>query len=74
MGEVRPSVVILDLDQLGAAGAERWALQADEVRVLGFYSHIDHDLGEAAAGLGVQIFRRGRFWRQLAEVLRGPAA
>ena len=73
IGEVRPSVVILDLDQLGAAGARRWAVQAAEIRVLGFYSHIDRDLGDAAAGLGVQIFRRGRFWKELTEVLRSPA-
>ena len=70
LGDARPFAMVLDLDRLGSEGAARWVGQAaDGVRILGFYSHIDRELGDAAARLGVEIFRRGRFWRQLPEEL-----
>ena len=70
IGDLRPSVLILDLDQLGSAGAARWVEQTrDEVRTLGFYSHIDRELGDEAARLGIEAFRRGRFWKQLPSAL-----
>lgn len=73
MGEADPSVVILDLDQLGAAGVARWAGQVGpEVRLLGFYSHIDTELGASAERHGIEAIRRGRFWKLLPEKLTDP--
>ena len=75
LADALPSVMVLDLDQLGAEGAARWAEGAgDGVRILGFFSHIDRELGDAAASLGIEVFRRGRFWKQLPQLLRSPAS
>ena len=70
-GEERPTAIVLDLDQVGAEGAARWAHVAgdEQTRVLGFFSHIDEDLGRAANELGIETFSRGRFWREAAAIL-----
>ena len=70
-GEERPTAIVLDLDQVGAEGASRWAGVArdEQIRVLGFFSHIDEGLGRAANELGIETFSRGRFWRQAAAIL-----
>lgn len=70
-GEERPTAIVLDLDQLGAEGAARWARagRAEEIRLLGFFSHVDEELGRAADDLGIETFRRGRFWRDAAAIL-----
>lgn len=65
-----PATVVLDLDQLGADGVLRWAgLIGGASRVLGFFSHTNRELGEAAAGAGIETIRRGRFWKELPERL-----
>jgi len=74
-GELRPELVVLDLDQLGAEDAARWAeavrAQASP-RVVGFFSHVDEGLGDHARELGIETFRRGRFWRSAREILAAP--
>ena len=72
-GELRPELVVLDLDQLGAEDATRWAeaVRARATpRVVGFFSHVDAELGDHARKLGIETFRRGRFWSSVREILR----
>lgn len=73
MPEPQPDVVVLDLDALGAEGATRWvALTGGKPRIVGFFSHVDKELEHRALGLGIETFRRGRFWRAAADILEGP--
>lgn len=75
LGDLLPATVVLDLDQLGAEGTARWAdelSQLDGVRLLGFFSHVDAELGRAASALGIETIRRGRFWTTVAEILALP--
>lgn len=66
----QPDVIVLDLDALGADGAARWAgLAPGDARLLGFFSHIDEDLGDEAQRLGVETHRRGRFWRAAGDIV-----
>ncbi|HJR45678.1 MAG TPA: hypothetical protein VJ927_08750 [Actinomycetota bacterium] len=67
-----PAVVVLDLDELGAElGAwVDWA-RADgaERRIVGFFAHVQEATGARADDLGIEVYRRGRFWRDLAKLL-----
>ena len=73
------AVALLDLD--GGRGALLEDLQAARaegvgpVRALGFLSHVDAALGDAARRAGCEALPRGRFWRELPELLTeaGPA-
>jgi hypothetical protein len=72
-----PEVVVLDLDAEGTAvlgavaAARRSGISLG--RVVGFYSHVDAPLGEAARRAGCEAHPRGRFWRSLPDLLtRGP--
>jgi hypothetical protein len=66
-------VVVLDLDQIGAQlGAWARAVASHPpARVLGFFSHVQEDVGRAAAAMGVEVYPRGRFWRELPDILGG---
>lgn len=72
--DTRPSLVVIDLDQ----GRERalTELQAarDEgslpERVVGYYSHVDRALGEAAEKAGCEAWPRGKFWSSLEQLLQ----
>ena len=74
--EHRASIVVVDLD----GGGERAlaALQRARARgllperVVGYFSHVDAQLGEAARAAGCETFPRGRFWRSLADILGAP--
>lgn len=74
---VRPSVLILDLDAGREALLEtvRSARAAGVVpaRVVGFFSHVDKELGAAAVAAGCEAFPRGKFWRGLEALLSGEA-
>lgn len=71
----RARLVVLDLDE----GRER-ALDAvarvrvsdATPRVVGYFSHIDQELGERARAAGCEAFPRGRFWRELHELVARP--
>ncbi len=66
----RPDVVVLDLDALGAEATARWAgLAPAHARLLGFFSHVDRELGEEAQRLGIEAHRRGRFWSAAGEIV-----
>ena len=70
-------VLILDLDGGGAELLEAVAAAGREQRlprrVLGYFSHVDESLRRRAAEAGVTPMPRGRFWRQLPELLAGQA-
>jgi hypothetical protein len=59
-------VVVLDLDEMGAP-----ELPPSDAKVIGFYSHVDVSLGEAAERAGIEAVRRGRFWSDLDAHLTG---
>lgn len=71
--EPQPDLVVLDLDALGSEGAARWAaLASPGPRLVGFFSHVDKQLGEEAQVLGIESYRRGRFWSAAREILARP--
>jgi hypothetical protein len=67
-----PSLVVLDLDNggedllKGLTAARTRALVPD--RVVGYFSHVDTRLGDAARAAGCEALPRGRFWRSLEEL------
>lgn len=67
-----PSIVVVDLDN-GRDAALRVVEEARSAGlgapVVGFFSHVDRALGEAAEAAGVTPVRRGRFWATLGELL-----
>lgn len=71
-----PEVVVLDLDELGAGLPEwvRWARTEDpRRRIIGFFAHVQETTGALGRELGIEVYRRGRFWRDLPALLeRGP--
>jgi hypothetical protein len=73
----RPAVVVVDLDSGGSAVLEELVDARSEgvapERVLGFYSHVDEELGRAARAAGCEAVPRGRFWRALPELIGAPA-
>ena len=70
----RPDVLVADLDAGGLdliaaiENAGREGLLPE--RVIGYFSHVDEDLGRAAAEAGIQALPRGRFWREAAALFR----
>ncbi|CAN5573844.1 hypothetical protein BH24ACT26_BH24ACT26_21840 [soil metagenome] len=66
-------ILVLDLDQGGEASLEELvAANAADLappRVIGFFSHVDDELGRAARAAGCEALPRGRFWRTLPELL-----
>lgn len=64
-------LLILDLDSGGHALLDDLADIPSEsgLEVVGFFSHIDEELGRAAAERGCRALPRGRFWRSLTEIL-----
>lgn len=69
----RADVLILDLDG-GREPVLKELVRAREEglapkRVVGYYSHVDRALGEAAKQAGCDARPRGEFWRILDEVL-----
>ena len=67
-----PVLVILDLDQLGeGGGVGAWMSSYGRAapRVVGFFSHVQKEAGDAAAAAGVEVHRRGRFWKELDDLL-----
>jgi hypothetical protein len=71
-----PDLVILDLDDgrepllNDVVEARSQGLLPD--RVLGYYSHVDAGLGQAAVDAGVEPIRRGVFWATLPDLLSAP--
>ena len=71
-----PELVILDLhapgDPLGLARALRADPATGAIHLLGFYSHVDRELREAALGAGLdQVLPRSAFTVRLPALLAG---
>ena len=62
------AVVVVDLDRAGVDALEMLPGPPAR-RMVGFYSHIDADLGRRAETAGCEAIPRGRFWRTLPELL-----
>jgi hypothetical protein len=72
--DIRPSIVVVDLDQGREAALEELRAARGEdnlpARVVGYYSHIDRALGEAAEEAGCEAWPRGKFWGSLEQLLQ----
>jgi hypothetical protein len=63
-------VVVVDLDGVGSDALPLIsAARTGAARVLGYFSHVDHELGEKAHSAGIEALPRGRFWRQLSGLI-----
>ncbi|MDP9226972.1 MAG: hypothetical protein M3P18_24630 [Actinomycetota bacterium] len=71
---IRPSVVVIDLDEgRDAVLQELRAARAEGLlpsRTVGYYSHVDRTLGEAATEAGCDAWPRGKFWGNLQQLLQ----
>jgi hypothetical protein len=69
-----PALVVIDLDEGRdrALQAVRAAFATDPAprRIVGYYSHVDKTLGEAAHEAGCEAWPRGRFWSSLDQLLQ----
>jgi hypothetical protein len=71
--EIQPVLLVVDLDEGGeavlaalVAARENGSLPA---RVVGFYSHVNRGLGQAAEAAGCEAWPRGKFWGSLPGLL-----
>ena len=62
---------VVDLDRAGPDGLARLSEVAGRARVIGYFSHVDEELGRKARAEGVEALPRGRFWRELPSILTG---
>jgi DNA-binding response OmpR family regulator len=65
------AVVLVDLDRAGPDGLAGLSEVAGRARVIGYFSHVDEELGKKARAEGVEALPRGRFWRELPSILAG---
>lgn len=63
-----PSLVVIDLDEVGAEILDAIAGNADPP-VIAYFSHVDVALGERAKEAGFDALPRGRFWRELPSLV-----
>ena len=63
-----PPVVVIDLDEPLSLDAVESADLAG-LKIVGYYSHVDADKAARAEAVGVVTLPRGRFFRQLPELL-----
>jgi hypothetical protein len=72
-----PELVIVDLDEGGeralAAVAGLTSSGTRPPRVVGYVSHVDRDLIARARAEGIEALPRGRFWRELVNLVSSPA-
>jgi hypothetical protein len=62
-------LVLVDLDRAGADVLAVLSEVATRVRVVGYFSHVDEELGSRARAGGLEALPRGRFWRELPAIL-----
>ena len=68
------TLVFIDLDsadEVLLARAAELIEQAPQRRWIGFFSHIDEDLGRRAEAAGIEAMPRGRFWKALPNLVEG---
>jgi hypothetical protein len=64
-------VLVVDLDSGGNALVDELGRLGPRLppKVVGYFSHIDAELGQAAAAAGIRAYPRGRFWADPAKIL-----
>jgi hypothetical protein len=66
-----PVLVLVDID----SSPEALEVIADHggegTTSIAFFSHVDEAAGRRAAAAGIKALPRGRFWRELQELVRG---
>ena len=67
--DATPELIVVDLDSVGEQGLSNIELRG---RTVGFFSHVDESLGRAAEQAGIEVWPRGRFWRELPTILELP--
>jgi hypothetical protein len=72
--ELDPQIVVLDLDGSDPGLLEEVASSPRLPRIVGYFSHVDEDLGRRALDAGCEAFARGEFWRSLDSILRPTGA
>ena len=73
LGGGRVRLVILDLDDSSAALEAVSQRDPPAARLVGYYSHVDQELGQRARAAGVDALPRGRFWRELPGLVAADA-
>jgi DNA-binding NarL/FixJ family response regulator len=77
LSELDASLVVIDLDEGRDDVLEQLRAVTEEelgsARVVGYYSHVDRALGEAAEQAGCEPWPRGRFWSGLDELLQAAS-
>lgn len=66
LAEHAPALVVIDLDEAGDSGLD--LVRSTGVRAIGYFSHVDRKLAQAAEAAGVEAVPRGRFWRTLPQL------
>ncbi|MGH2751371.1 MAG: hypothetical protein ACRDK3_10965 [Actinomycetota bacterium] len=63
-------LVVLDLDTGGSSLIRAWAELSGGAgpRTIGYFSHVDVELGRQARTHGIEAWPRGRFWRTLDDI------
>lgn len=62
-------VIVLDLDEVEYLSAWLGTRDVGTARLVGFFSHVQRESGAAAEAAGVEVYPRGRFWRQIGQLL-----
>jgi hypothetical protein len=62
-------LVLVDLERAGADLLAVLSEVATRARVVGYFSHVDEELGRRARAEGLEALPRGRFWRELPAIL-----
>ncbi|MGH2735977.1 MAG: hypothetical protein ACRDKZ_10380 [Actinomycetota bacterium] len=70
--QIAADLVLIDLDAAGVEFVRAWGDRGSAIRAIGYFSHVDATLGEAASAAGIEALPRGRFWRTLPEILGLP--
>lgn len=65
-------MAVIDLDWASSDMTAAIPSALKGARVLGYYSHIDDKVGEAARSFGIDAYPRSRFWREAADLLAAP--
>ncbi len=73
VSEHSPELVVVDLDEAGEPVLQALG-SAPRARMIGFFSHVDRALGDAARAAGVEAVPRGRFWRTLPQLFEAQTA
>ena len=60
-----PAVIVVDLDREGVP-----ADLPPGIRAIGYYSHVNEELAGRAKLAGIEAIPRGKFWKDLSELLR----